>query len=70
MSIESLENHKQKLMSNHRTLDKKIIDLFRKHYGNDQQITNLKKQKLVLKQEIVDLEDQIYELQNEEMQNG
>ena len=65
MTSLSLENHRQKLMSDHRTLDRKIRDLFKKH-ASDTEITNLKKEKLVLKQEIVDLEDQIYGLQNEE----
>ena len=66
MSILSLENHKQKLMSDHRTLDRKIRDLFKKH-ASDTEITNLKKEKLVLKQEIVQLEEQIINLESEEI---
>jgi len=67
MSIVGLENHRQKLMADHRSLDKKITDLFKKHYASDTEITTLKKQKLALKQEIVNLEEQINESEVEEI---
>ena len=52
--LEDVTNHYNRLVSDHRELDKEVTDL-QSSYGNDQTIKALKMNKLHLKQEIEDI---------------
>ena len=58
MSIEGIKNHIAELNKKHRKLDEEILEQYRFH-GNDNQIKQLKSEKLKLKTEIEKLESKL-----------
>ena len=61
-TLTSLKHHKENLTTKHRELDKKIDHLFGSPM-NDLKVQSLKKQKLVLKQEIAETDRMITNLE-------
>ena len=59
--LEDVTNHYNRLVADHRALDKEVIDL-QSSYGNDQTIKALKMNKLHLKQEIEDIKTNLQTL--------
>ena len=59
--LEDVTNHYNRLVSDHRELDKEVTDL-QNSYGNDQTIKALKMNKLHLKQEIEDIKSNLQTL--------
>ena len=59
--LEDVTNHYNRLVADHRELDKEVIDL-QSSYGNDQTIKALKMNKLHLKQEIEDIKTDLQTL--------
>ena len=59
--LEDVTNHYNRLVQDHRKLDKEVTDL-QNSYGNDQTIKALKMNKLHLKQEIEDIKSNLQTL--------
>ena len=59
--LEDVTNHYNRLVQDHRKLDKEVTDL-QNSYGNDQTIKALKMNKLHLKQEIEDIKSNLHTL--------
>ena len=59
--LEDVTNNYNRLVADHRELDKEVIDL-QSSYGNDQTIKALKMNKLHLKQEIEDIKTNLQTL--------
>jgi hypothetical protein len=58
MNVEKIQHHIKHLEEMHRNIDNLIKDSV-KHYGNDQEVNELKKKKLRLKDEIENFKKQI-----------
>ena len=58
MNAEKIQHHIKHLEELHQNIDKLIKDSI-KHYGNDQEVNELKKKKLKLKDEIENFKKQI-----------
>jgi hypothetical protein len=58
MNVEKIQHHIKHLEEMHRNIDDLIKDSV-KHYGNDQEVNELKKKKLRLKDEIENFKKQI-----------
>jgi hypothetical protein len=61
MNRTSLEHHIKHLEEQHRDIDKQIQEDY-KHYGEDRLVSTLKKQKLLLKDEIEHFKKQLTHL--------
>ena len=59
--LEDVTNHYNRLVADHRKLDKEVSDL-QNSYGNEQTIKALKMNKLHLKQEIEDIKTNLQTL--------
>jgi hypothetical protein len=58
MNVEKIQHHIKHLEEMHKNIDNLIKDSI-KHYGNDQEVVELKKKKLKLKDEIENFKKQI-----------
>jgi hypothetical protein len=58
MNVEKIQHHIKHLEEMHKNIDNLIKDSI-KHYGNDQEVVDLKKKKLKLKDEIENFKKQI-----------
>jgi hypothetical protein len=58
MNVEKIQHHIKHLEEMHKNIDNLIKDSI-KHYGNDQEVIELKKKKLKLKDEIENFKKQI-----------
>ena len=64
MNLTKLQNHRKVVEQRHRDLDQKIQDMFVHPGIPDNKLTELKKQKLVLKQELEAIDHQLKELED------